>query len=57
MRRKLGLIFLPHILDDIGRRYYGAKMSRCSSLLPNVGVQDNWEKEAYLNVNGTFIHN
>ena len=53
MHRKLGLIFLPHILDEIGRRCYEAKMSRCSSLLQNVEVLDNREKEAHLKLKGT----
>jgi len=55
MRLKLGLIFLPHILDDIDQRYQEVKISRCGSLFQNVRIQDNRKKEAHLRLNETFI--
>ncbi len=55
MRRKLGLMFLPHILDDINQRHQEAKIFRCGSLFQNVRKQDNREKKAHLRLNETFI--
>ncbi len=36
IRRKLALIFLPHILDGIGQKCQEAKIFRCGSMFQNV---------------------